>query len=77
MSIEEKKVPLEFTFIPSNNSGPSEIMGFDITYEPDMMKRGPAPWHELTIKNNGKEISCPVELFTEVVDFLTKKELSK
>jgi hypothetical protein len=41
------------------------------------MKRSSMPWYELTIRNDGNEFRCPVELFTEVVDFLTEKGIIK
>lgn len=74
MSIEEKKKPLEFTFIPDRTTGPEEVIGFDIVYNPDYNSvDNMTKLYPITITNNGQSICCPVELFSEVIEFLIQK----
>lgn len=76
MSIEEKKKPLEFTFIPDRATGPEEVIGFDIVYNPDLNSDGNLmKLYPITITNNDQSICCPVELFSEVIEFLMQKEI--
>jgi hypothetical protein len=73
MAIEEKKVPLEFTFTPSGCIEPSYLTDYEIMFEPDKIKRNGYERNELTIRCGDKQLDCPIELLTEVIDFLTKK----
>ena len=78
MSIEEKKKPLEFTFIPDRTTGPAEVIGFDIVYNPDLNSDGSLMrLYPITITNKGQSICCPVELFSEVIEFLMEKDILK
>ncbi len=72
MSIEEKKKPLEFTFIPDSTTGAVEVIGFEIVYDPEHMTTI-GKMYSIMLTNNGQSINCPIELFTEVIDFLVEK----
>lgn len=69
MSIEEKKRPIEFEYIPDNPKG--DIDKFNIIYNPDQSYR------PLNITCGAGHINCPVELLVEIVDFLTGKGIIK
>ncbi len=74
MSIEEKKKPLEFIFTPDNVPGPIGSGDYEIVYNPDYQSSGSImDLYPLNITNSGQSICCPIELFTEVIDFLTEK----
>ncbi len=64
MAIEEKQRALEFTYVPDNVEGE---LKYEISYDES---KGMFP---LTINTGGSDISYPLELFTEVVEFLTGK----
>lgn len=66
MSIEEKQRALEFTYIP-NNVGMDGDRKYDIVYNSDNRD------FPLRISFGGSGIDYPLELFVEVVDFLTSK----
>ena len=76
MSIEEKKKPLEFTYIPDGVERDVELVNINVAYNPDnVVGRGLFP---VIIRGpSGQEISCPVEFFQEVVDFLVSKGVIK
>jgi len=64
MAIEEKSRVLEFTYTP-------DIVGCDIEYDISYDKsKGTFP---LTVNSGGSNISYPLDLFTEVVEFLSSK----
>ena len=64
MAIEEKKRALEFTFIPD---GTDRNLKYDIVYD----ERNPA--FSLQISTGGNRIDYPLNLFIDVVEFLTSK----
>lgn len=72
MSIEEKKKPLEFTFVPDDVQGDAHLVSINVVYSGDnCMEAGLFP---VTIEaDGGQKINCPVEFFQEVVEFLTQK----
>ncbi len=64
MSIEEKQRALEFTFVPDNIDGD---LKYDITYDESN------PVFSLQISTGGNRIDYPLDLFVEIVEFLTNK----
>jgi len=64
MAIEEKQRALEFTYVPDGMEGD---LKYEISYDEN---KGMFP---LTINTGGSDICYPLELFTEVVEFLTNK----
>ncbi len=68
MAIEEKQRALEFTYIPDGMKGE---LKYDISYDES---KGMFP---LTINTGGSDICYPLELFTEVIEFLTSKDIIK
>lgn len=64
MAIEEKQRALEFTYVPDGMEGD---LKYEISYDES---KGMFP---LTINTGGSDISYPLDLFTEVIEFLTSK----
>ncbi len=73
MSIEEKKKPLEFTFIPDGMPNDNSEMEINIVYDETPLKEGGELFPIIISKNNKKILNCPVEFFTDVITFLVKK----
>lgn len=70
MSIEEKKQILEFSYITNDADNNYK---YNIVYNPDALLR---PSLKIS-KGNEEEITYPVELFSEVVEFLQNKGILK
>lgn len=66
MAIEEKQRALEFTYIPDGMKGE---LKYEISYDES---KGMFP---LTINTGGSDICYPLGLFTEVIEFLTSKDI--
>ena len=64
MAIEEKQRALEFTYVPNDMEGD---LKYEISYDES---KGMFP---ISINTGGSDISYPLELFTEVVEFLSSK----
>jgi len=68
MAIEEKQRALEFTFVPDDISGD---LKYDIIYDESN------PVFPLQVSTGGSRIDYPLDLFIDVVEFLTVKGIIK